>query len=101
MPRTGRPVTHGHFSKVRMSPTYISYTQAKQRATNPKHRHWSHYGGRGIEFRFKSFEDFLGAIGPRPAGRTLDRIDVDGHYEPGNVRWATNLEQRHNRRDSH
>jgi hypothetical protein len=85
-----------------MSPTYVSYTQARQRCTNKKNEHWKGYGGRGIEFRFSSFFEFLAVVGLRPKGKTLDRINVNGngHYEPGNIRWATPLEQRHNRRDS-
>ena len=82
---------------------YRAYVRAKQRcnpqSNNPKYRkHWS---GRGIQFRFPTFECFLAEIGPRPGpGYSLDRINNDGHYEPGNVRWATVLEQRHNRRPS-
>jgi len=85
------------------SPEYQAYLRAKQRcnphSNNPKYRkHWS---GRGIRFRFSTFECFLAEIGLRPGpGYSLDRINNDGHYEPGNVRWATVLEQRHNRRPS-
>lgn len=75
-----------------------SFQGAKHRCTNPRSHKWRHYGGRGIEFRFGSFDAFLAHIGPRPEGTSLDRIDVDGHYEPGNVRWATDLEQQRNRR---
>jgi hypothetical protein len=74
------------------------YIAAKARCTNPKNKDWKHYGGRGIKFLFKSFREFLAHIGPRPAGKTLDRIKNDGHYEPGNVRWATWKEQAANRR---
>lgn len=83
------------------SPENISYHSAKRRCTNPNVHNYKEYGGRGIEFRFKSFEEFYDHIGKRPTPQhSLDRIDVDGHYEKGNVRWATKREQVINRRNS-
>jgi hypothetical protein len=92
---------HGHARGLHGmlgTPTYNSYKGAKQRCTNPKSTAWDNYGGRGIEFRFTSFKHFLAELGVRPEGKTLDRIDVNGHYEPGNVRWSTPGEQRENQR---
>jgi hypothetical protein len=71
-----------------------------QRCTSPDHKSYAQYGGRGITIcdRWRNdFLDFLADVGERPAGTTLDRIDPDGNYEPGNCRWATPLQQRHNR----
>ena len=82
------------------SPEYRSYQHAKQRCTNPKFHQWKDYGGRGIQFKFASFEEFYGELGPRPLGTTIERNNNDGHYEKGNVRWATRKEQQANRRNS-
>jgi hypothetical protein len=87
--------THG----LTDSPEYRSFAAAKSRCTNPNRNNWERYGGRGIEFRFTSFEEFFAHIGPRPEGMTLDRYpNNDGNYEPGNVRWATLSEQCKNQR---
>ena len=76
-----------------------TFHSAKKRCRNPNDTRFDDYGGRGIEFRFESFEQFYAELGPRPSpAHSIDRIDNDGHYEPGNVRWATNEEQRLNKR---
>ncbi|MCH7553932.1 MAG: hypothetical protein IIC82_08050 [Chloroflexi bacterium] len=91
--KTGRPPKHG----LSNTPTYESWRNAKQRCTNPNYTQYHDYGGRGIECRI-TVEELVQDIGLRPDGTTLDRIDPDGHYEPGNVRWATRKVQANNKR---
>ena len=74
------------------------YRWAKSRCTNKNVAQYKDYGGRGIKFLFKSFEEFLEELGPRPAGYSLDRINNDGNYEPGNLRWITTTIQNINQR---
>lgn len=90
----------GLYNEKMKSLGYGSYIAARRRCNDPNHHHYSQYGGRGIEFRFSTFDEFLALLGPRPEGYSLDRINTDGHYESGNVRWATNKQQSHNRRDN-
>jgi hypothetical protein len=75
---------------------------AKNRCFNHRTPRYKDYGGRGVTMcqRWKdSFAAFLADMGPRPIGTTLDRWpNNDGHYEPGNCRWATVTEQNRNRR---
>ena len=88
-------VTHG----MSQGKEYQSWQHAKNRCTNPNYNGWARYGGRGIKFLFTSFEQFFAELGLRPEGKSLDRYpNNDGHYEPGNVRWATRKEQRENQR---
>lgn len=92
-------ILHGDSRRGKRSKEFRSYCSAKDRCTNPKDTSWPRYGGRGIKFLFTSFEEFLSCIGRRPSqSHTLDRIRNDGHYEPGNIRWATKSEQAFNRR---
>ena len=76
----------------------MAFQDAQYRCTSEKSKNWPNYGGRGIKFLFKDYGEFYACVGKRPDGRSLDRIDVNGHYEPGNVRWATAQEQWANRR---
>jgi hypothetical protein len=103
----GQPIRfiRGHHSIGRLpkhgawhTPEYAAYHNAKRRCTSPRAEHYACYGGRGIKFLFTSFGQFFSELGPRPNGMTLDRKDNDGHYESGNVRWATPEQQANNRR---
>jgi hypothetical protein len=74
----------------------------KERCANPNNTNFFRYGGRGITVCkewIDSFEQFLADMGNRPGkGYSIDRIDVDGNYEPKNCRWATHKEQMNNTR---
>lgn len=92
---------------VRQNKYYYAWSMMKQRCENPKNIGYKNYGGRGIklcdEWR-NSFQDYFDYVSALPhfgePGRTLDRINNDGNYEPGNVRWATRTEQSRNQRSN-
>ena len=79
------------------TPEHRAWVSMKQRCNNPKKKEYPHYGGRGIKVCdewMHSFAAFYRHVGDRPTGKhSIDRIDVNGGYEPGNVRWATQQEQ--------
>jgi len=90
--------THGQS----YSPEYTSWQMMKQRCTNANYSDWHRYGGRGIKVCTRwlnSFEAFLKDMGRRTKGKTLDRINPNGHYVPSNGRWATATTQGRNRRN--
>lgn len=86
------------------SPEWLAWVNIKRRCYNPKNASYKHYGGRGIkmcEEWVNSFKAFYTYIGPRPnKSYSIDRKDVNGDYEPGNVRWASDNVQRNNRTNS-
>jgi hypothetical protein len=94
--------THGATRAYQHTATYESWRGMRARCQYPKSNTYRYYGAKGIRVcdRWQSFANFLADMGERPEGMTLDRVNIDGDYEPGNCRWATPLEQTHNRRNS-
>lgn len=80
--------------------TYRIWQGMIYRCENLDLKNYKYYGGRGIKVctRWHAFENFLEDMGERPKGLSIDRINNDGNYEPGNCRWATSSEQNSNRR---
>lgn len=87
---------HGLFG----TPTHTSWSNMIQRCTNPNRWQYPYYGGRGVTVceRWMTFENFYADMGDRPEGLSLDRIDNNKGYEPGNCKWSTRSEQARNRR---
>jgi hypothetical protein len=72
------------------TPTYRVWTDMRKRCENPRSKSYPNYGGRGIKVckRWQKFENFLADMGERPSdSHEIDRIDHNGDYKPGNVRW--------------
>lgn len=87
---------------MRHTPEYKAWQAIKDRCYRAKNKAFKNYGGRGIQMCerwFKSFQAFYEDVGPRPSPQhSIERIQNEHHYEPGNVKWATRAEQMRNRR---
>lgn len=96
-----RNISHGDAHRGKVTPEYRAWQEMKKRCEWDQHAHFSNYGGRGIRVcdAWQDFSAFLAEMGRRPSpSHSIDRIDVDGNYEVGNCRWATDIEQSNNRR---
>ncbi len=94
-----KKTTHGESTSIE----YRIWGHMRERCTNPKHKSFPRYGGRGIAVcaRWDDFNNFLCDMGRRPSlMHSIDRIDNDGNYEPGNCRWSLPSEQGKNRSDN-
>ena len=86
--------THG----LHKSPEYCTWQSMKTRCSNPNHKHYSRYGGRGIKYdpSWEKFQNFYTDMGERPEGYTLERIDNEKGYSKDNCIWATRKQQSRN-----
>jgi hypothetical protein len=94
-----RSITHGNKINRKASREYKSWSAMKSRCYRATNKKYHRYGGRGItvcDSWRDSFSNFLRDMGPAPSGTTIDRINNDGNYEPGNCKWSTSIEQGNN-----
>ena len=92
-----------HGESITKPSTYNIWRSMRHRCLNPQRKDYPSYGGRGIQVceRWNDYRMFKIDMGTRPSKKfSLDRINVDGNYEPGNCRWATQEQQNQNKRGS-
>lgn len=93
-------LAHGEAVRGKLTVEYKCWITIRNRCNNNKNKDYLKYGGRGVKVcdRWNLFENFLLDMGRRPENCvSLDRVNNDGHYEPGNCRWSTSKEQANNR----
>lgn len=100
-----RMTTHGKSRDAEYRSEYCAWRNMVERCCNMKHPSFSNYGARGIKIcpqwlGSSGFQNFLKDVGRKPVGKSLDRINNEGNYEPTNVQWATTREQNLNRRNN-
>jgi hypothetical protein len=95
-----RSTKHGHARRGKQSRIYNRWQNMRRRCYDPNNISYPYYGARGITVceRWHSFANFFADMGNPPRGKSLDRINVNGNYEPGNCRWASIFEQARNKR---
>lgn len=95
-----RSTKHGAARRQKRTPTYHAWCGMRKRCLDPRQKSYKDYGGRGISIDpdWESFAQFFADMGEKPAGFSLERLNNNGPYAPGNCVWATKLQQARNTR---